>query len=651
MKMLSCMLFSLLATDSLTTAETIRVTTDFSRSYSIMGEQHLDRTTFFNLHGNLGSQPSSTAWMEERAVYDYRWIPSRGFLRTDGAPESTNNLGFTDPDYWTQDGLKNWRFKTAENRFPGLTHSQVLVNKPLYFPLYMGEYLYYGEIDDDNGVLTPVNDEAYADITMYAITNMVKYNSPIPDYMEFRNETDCIGNWGYHWGTNSYELIRLFSNTMGEKLHDAFPGLRMCAPSYAWPFMEVDNFDHWETKFAKFAYSPENEIDCYALHLFERDYCSRNGSLNQYSAQYETDNCILSQGKLRAHLDLIDNYRYENDNGSLPEYIFTACAPLIYSNAVGYPRNNDITTWQAADFYQVARGLNSMILQLMERPDRTEKIVPFINFCASIWGTWAPEYPWVLFEENVPGSTNETDFSETEFVNFLRMWTDIDGDFLSCSSSNQDQVLSKAFVTNDTVFIVAQNIFSNNLTVSFDNILGTNSIQTMKRKRYRLDTSGVVHYYDWATVTFDISNVTLYPDELFMLKVSLSDTISYTAPHIDENLYYANKYMQYIAANTEKRFGITLPNPLPVTEYVYLDFGLFRDGGFSGDPTYVRLNDNYDLASLDLSSSLGITNYWKTLRLSVPSEYLTDGYNTVQIKFPSGGGYITSCKLVLGETD
>jgi len=144
---------------------------------------------------------------------------------------------------------------------------------------------------------------------------------------------------------------------------------------------------------------------------------------------------------------------------------------------------------------------------------------------------------------------------------------------------------------------------------------------------------------------------TLYPDELFILRVDLNDDIDYTESHIDENLYYANKYMQAITANTEKRFGVTLPNPLPSTEYIYLDLGLSRNGGFSSDPTYVRLNDTYNLTAPDLSRSIGITNYWKTTRITVPSAALTNGYNTVQVKFPSAGGYITSCKLVLGETN
>jgi len=467
MKEMFCLLFSLLMTTSApVTATTVHISTDFSRSYSIMGEQHLDRSVFFNLHGNLGEQP--LAWMEEKVVNDYGWIPSRGFLRTVSAPEDPERPGYTSPDYWMNDGLKNEEFLIAATRFPNLNHPQVWVNHPPYFPDYMGEDLYYGEIDPINGSLTPVNDDSYADITMYAISNLVQYGSSIPAYFEFRNETDCMGNWGYHWDTNAYEFIRLFSNTMGEKLHDAFPGIKMCAPSYAWPYMEIDNFDRWETKFAKFAYSPENEIDCYAIHLFERDYNSRNGISSQYAAQYETDNYIFSQGKLRAHLDLIDNYKYKNDNGALPEYLFTACASLIYSNTVDYPRNNDINNWADADFFNASRTLSSMILQLMERPDRTEKFIPFINLCANQWGNWAPDYPWVMFATENFGSTNEADYTETEFTHFLKMWSDIKGSYLNCESDDQDKVLCKGFVTNDTAYIITQNIFSNNVTVSFD---------------------------------------------------------------------------------------------------------------------------------------------------------------------------------------
>lgn len=648
MKEMFCILFSLLMTTSApVTATTVHITTDFTRSYSIMGEQHLDRTVYFNLHGNLGAATSTHIWMEETVVNDYHWIPSRSFLSTDSAPEDTNNPGFTDPDYWTTTGLKNWRFKNAATRFPTLDHSQVWCNKGGSFPEYMGESLYYGDIDLTNGHLTPTDDDAYADIAMHAISNLVAYGSPIPAYFEFMNEPSTAENWGYHWNTNAYDYLLLFCNTLGSVLHDTFPEIKVCAPTYAWPYMEANNFDGWENRYAQFAYSTDNQVDCYTLHLYERDYSSRNGCLNQYAAQYETDNKILSQGKLRAHLDLIDNYKYKNDGGSLPEYVFTEAAALIYTNAVDYPRKNDITLWSDADFFNASKVLSTMILTLMERPDRTEKFVPFINLRAD---NWTQNYPWVVFQET-PGGTNESDYTETEFSNFLKMWSDIDGDSLWCASDNPENILCKAFVTNDAAYIVAQNIFSNNVTVSFDNTLGTNSVNTMKRKRYRMNSSGTVTFYDWATVTFDISNVTLYPDELFILRVDLNDDIDYTEPHVDENLYYGNQYMQYIPANTEKRFGITLPSPLPATEYIYLDLGLFRDGGFSSDPTYVRLNDTFNLSTPDLSTSIGIDDYWKTTRIAVPTTNLTGGYNTVQVKFPAGGGYITSCKLVLGETN
>ncbi|QHI68377.1 hypothetical protein [Tichowtungia aerotolerans] len=647
MKMLSCILFSLLATDSLTTAEPIQVKTDFSRSYSIMGEQHLDRTAFFNLHGNLGAEPGTHTWMEETVVNDYNWIPSRGFLGTDSAPESTNNPGFTDPAYWTSQGLKNWRFKNADTRFPNLDHSQIWCNKPERFPEYMGEYLYYGEVDVTNGALTPTDDDAYADIAMHTISNLVCYNSSVPDYFEFMNEPSTAENWGYHWNTNAYDYLLLFCNTMGSVLHDIFPAIKVCAPTYAWPYMEVNNFDKWETKYAKFAYSGNNQIDCYTQHLYERDYSSRNGSANQYAAQYETDNKILSQGKLRAHLDLMDNYRYKNDSGALPKYLFSEAGGLIYTNTAGYPRKNDITLWSSADFYNASKVMSTMILTLMERPDRLEKFVPFINLRAD---NWTDDYPWVVFQET-PGGTNESDYTATEFINFLDVWSDIEGDSLLCTSDDQDKVLSKAFVTNDTAYIIAQNIFSNNITVSFTNALGDNTVSSMKRKRYRMNSTGTVSFYDWATVTFDISNVMLYPDELFVLRVDLDNNIDYTESHIDENVYYANKYMEYISSNTEERFGINLPNPLPSTEYIYLDLGLFRDDGFSADPVYVRVNDTSNLATPDLSASIGITDYWKTTRIAVPSSTLNGGYNTVQVKFAAGGGYITSCKLTLGETD
>ena len=413
--------------------------------------------------------------------------------------------------------------------------------------------------------------------------------------------------------------------------------------------METDNFNGWETKYAQFAYSEDNQIDCYTLHLYERDYSSRNGIGNQYAAQYQTDNKILSQGKLRAHLDLIDNYKYKNDNGALPEYVFTEAAALIYTNDVNsdYPRKNDITLWSDEDFYNASKVMSTMILTLMERPDRTDKFIPFINLRAD---NWTENYPWVVFRET-PGGTNESDYTATEFIHFLDMWSDVGGNSLMCTSDDAEKVLCKAFATNDTVYIIAQNIFSNNVTVSFTNTLGANSVSSMQRKRYRMDSAGTVSFYDWATVTFDINNVTLYPDELFILRATLSDVIDYTQSHIDENLYYANKYMQYISANTERRFGITLPTTLPTTEYIYLDLGLFRDGGFATDPVYVRINDTYNLTVPDLSTSIGIDDYWKTTRIPVSSAYLTGGYNTVQVKFSSGGGYITSCKLVLGETN
>lgn len=644
------MIFNLIATNVIIAATSVTVTTDFSRSYSIMGESHLDRTVFFNLHGNLGEAPDTHAWMEDAVVNDWRWVPSRGFLNTSAAPESTNSNGFSDTNYWTDEGLQNPRFLNASNRFANLEQSQVWCNQQRQFPNYMGDYLSNGiPVGTANGYLTPTNAEAFADICTYAVSNLVLYNSPTPDFFEFLNEPSGIANWGYHWAPDAYDILFRFCNTFGQTLHNAFPDIQICAPSYSWPYMESgDNFTDWEEKYARFAYAEDGHIDCYSQHLYERDYSSGYGSINQYAAQYETDNKILSQGKLRAHLDLIDNYSHRISNGQLPSYVFTEAAALIYSNsAPNYVRRNTITDWEPQDFFNASKVLSTFILTLMERPDRTEKFVPFINLRADHWTT---NYPWVVYHES-PGGTNQADYTETEFVNFLKMWSDVSGDFLFSTSGDSDKILSKAFFSSNAVYIVAQNIFSNYVSVSFQNSPGANTISSIDCKRYRKSANGTIYFYDWHPANFDLNNVVLYPDELIILKATLTGSIVFSEPHLDEQLYYGNKYMLPITANNEKRFGMTLPTPMPNTEYIYLDMGLSRSGGFTSNPIYVRINDTYDLALPDLSNSIGITAYWKTTRLPVPSAYLNAGYNTVQVKFPDDGGYITSCKLVLGETD
>jgi hypothetical protein len=196
----------------------------------------------------------------------------------------------------------------------------------------------------------------------------------------------------------------------------------VAGPVGAHPEFQQNNYKPWKNFYSVFLKNAGPDLDALAMHYY--DTYQQGGSTDAASSDY----LVRSGSNLEAVLDLQEAYALATLNKVLPQ--------LVSEYGSGF-KVKGIEYSPVHDWW-VLRGVNSKMMQLMNRPDRVVKAIPFIVGKA-IWhvasdGPTADDssttpYPFVLWrntKRQVAGKNRATDtWSETHLHKFYQMWEEL----------------------------------------------------------------------------------------------------------------------------------------------------------------------------------------------------------------------------------
>ena len=136
----------------------------------------------------------------------------------------------------------------------------------------------------------------------------------------------------------------------------------MAGPIGAHPEFQSQGYKPWKNFFSVFLKDAGEHIDALAMHYY--DTYLQGGSTDEDSADY----LVRSGSNLEAVLDLQEAYALATINKVLPQ--------LVSEYGSGFKVKG--IKWSPVHDWWILRGVNAKLMQLMNRPDRVVKAIPFI---------------------------------------------------------------------------------------------------------------------------------------------------------------------------------------------------------------------------------------------------------------------------------
>ena len=596
-------LLLLLKTNNLLFAQT-NVSIDLNCQRFIGNISTLDRTKYFTIHDN-GSDADIQQFMS-----DYNVTVGRGFW----APYSYANSQTGTVGVYPAPKTGNTNVRPIEKGFVATEHPSSVIRYNL----------------DMN---------AAADWAVEYYKNFTTGNRP--EYFEPMNEPFV------HAGDAVFSAQQSDDQLMRERMADWFgaigqkfdqtpelANMKIIGYSSAWPSMELWDFGHWNTRMKMFMDRAGDHIDAFSTHLY--DGVNVTGQVNQRSGSNS-----------EAILDLIETYSYAKW-GIVKEHAITEYG-LIES---GFPDE-----YSDLKFIQAIKGQNHLVFGLLDREDNMAISIPF-TVGKSTWHiTQANNYhPYgaALFRPlNVTptGNPNKPTIGGWEYtsrIHFYELWKDVQGDRVSIESSDPD-IFVQAFVDNNMAYICLNNIENNTKTVDLNflnNIDGLTNVNIKSLKIY-IDKDPVLSNTNQATSP---ATIDLIEGETVIMAYQFSSPIIFNNA-IRSKKYHTAKHLQAINANTAIDFnfnGVVLDT---MGGMAILKMGIGRKHDRSKSPE-ITVNGTVvsvpsDWKGYDQSNR---TDFFGTIEIPFSIDLLQSN-NVVSIKFPDGGGRVSSLILEVKQYD
>eukprot|EP00051_Salpingoeca_urceolata_P021822 m.347773 g.347773 ORF g.347773 m.347773 type:complete len:523 (+) comp19870_c0_seq7:1175-2743(+) len=365
-------------------------------------------------------------------------------------------------------------------------------------------------------------------------------------YCEVANE---IGVHAQELGTNFSEIIDLHI-AIAERVHRDFAGQPrkrfIGGPTAAWPEWQLNNFSLWHRNMGEFIQRAGPIVDFISVHIY--DHYETAG----------TDPLAFDPragSNMEAILDMQEAASALVRGGDPLPHVLSEYGSGFQDKVVPYEPFRD---------WFIIRGVNSKMLQMMNRPDRVLKAVPFIVNKATWWypkHNISDPYQWVLWRKLPSGQ-----FVPTELMKHFRFWSEFEGDFVW--SRSQDANVLNAAVHNGThLFVAAHNMRFTNQSVSFSFESGSPRTIVLKRISWN---------HDEQVVDLDISSLDKLP-AAFTLAPSETMMLIMAVPKPANTYTTATTYAPAVAVNNSAGGPIELDVPVaqkPLPSGMALRLGL-----------------------------------------------------------------------------
>lgn len=411
-----------------------------------------------------------------------------------------------------------------------------------------------------------------------------------------------------------------FHRDMGRAIH-ALPELanmQMVGYASAFPQFENNDFTLWNKRFKKFIDIAGEDVDVFSVHLYDGTGVNNSGGRR-------------SGSNSEAIMDLIEAYSFERLNEVKPLAI-TEYGRLVV-NQPGWP-GAGVSNYEPVENAQAVRSQLHMVMSFIERGDDILYSVPFSTGKSN---PYMDQYSRAgLWVQNDDGT-----FELTERRFFFEIWKDVKGKRVRINSTNID-VQTQAFVDGRQLYVMLNNL--NDLTQSVNlDMVDVTGLQNVQIKRLKTFVNGVPALTT-STVTSAPASLNIDYAETIVLTYNFNSAINFTNS-IFSKKYYATSTLKPITANQNLSYII---NGVETGQgQATLRLGVGRDLGANLSPE-VRINGsvvNYGgdvIRGYDQSTR---SSFFGTLEIPVEMSLLNAGRNTVNVRFPDGGGHVSSAIL------
>ncbi|PQJ81051.1 beta-agarase [Polaribacter porphyrae] len=466
---------------------------------------------------------------------------------------------------------------------------------------------------------------SYKDYDKIAAYNVafLKNAYPItPKYYEVMNEPfvhakDYVKTWA-ETPAVIVEMSKVFK-AVADKVHQEIPGMQVGGYASAYPEVEKDNFDYWNTRMKTFMDVAGESMQFFATHIYD----GRN---------VQGDFTLRSGSNSEAILDLIEAYSYKKWKVVKPhlisEYGFTA------QGLVGKPYSPKLNGTCLIAY-------NKILMQLLDKPDRLVKAIPFITAKATwFYNDKNPDgypYPWVIKKKEKDGS-----YSFTHLKKFYELWKGISGKRTEVASNNPD-IQIHSFIKKGKSFVAINNLTDEKKEVKVSFLNNSDKyIKNITLRRLYTTTTGLPRLVFYTNIK-SLNTVNLKPGETIIAECDITDFDFKNS--IKEQNFYTETYLQSIQKNKTLSFTF---NELPAVTNgrTSLKMGIGRNHDLSKKPK-ITVNGNsievpnnwagYDQASRKL--------FFGVIGIPFDVKYLKTGENIVNIAFPDDGGHLSSLIL------
>ncbi|MBB3696697.1 hypothetical protein KMW28_23335 [Flammeovirga yaeyamensis] len=605
------LILSLMYSFVLTAQDKAKVTFDPSTKMSYDGVTKFERKNFINVHTTYEHIPQQfrKELYEELGVSD-----GRSF----GLGTPSNKLSGTNhkhPGTFSEKALKAEMKEIAANSTPRKFEDEIIVTSHpgSYFPV--GEFVLEKKKEQLVGI--PAIEEYFQ--------QRLRESTYRKGYIEILNEP-FVHDRDMHTSVDT--IIDMFKYT-AKAIHQKYPQAKVGGPGHAWPAYELNDFQIWKERMGKFIEVAGNDMDFLSVHL--------------YSTYYDDKASYRAGANAEAILDMIEAKSLQ---------VTGTIKPLVISEyGSGFKKGTNIVQayYKERDWY-VIHGVNSKMMQFMNRPHRIVKSVPFICGRADWYDNEHP-YPWVLFHKK------NNEYQKTELIKFYQFWKDVKGEYVFIQSDHAD-VQTVGFREGNKVFICLDNLEDKTIDVD---LAGT-GFKHQKAELRRIYSEGNGPILSQQPIS-DISKITLSSDETAILILELNDDTDEFSSTIKLTEQYHPETIQKIGQQ-EKEYQFDV-NPDELV-FVDLHLGIARPIAedflpivkLNGQKISVSRNQmgrTQDFKELTFENALEPKikrpqqqNFFGVHKIALPKALLKEK-NVLSLSFEKGEGFISTVKVVQGH--
>lgn len=434
---------------------------------------------------------------------------------------------------------------------------------------------------------------------------------------------------------NSYQTtkpnIAELHNVVAAKIKEDHPDVLVGGYTAAHPAFEAADFGLWDSNWRMFIDTAGENMDFFSVHLY--DYLSPSDHYDSSKTQYR------SGSNVEAILDMIEHYSMI----SLGEV-----KPFAVSEFGSYEPIDGGEPWTPESNWSDIRSFSSILMQLLERPDRILQAMPFVVLKAE-WGRdWNTGHPYGprLFRQRFedPEDTGE-EWVYSELIQFYELWKNVNGIRLDTTSEDLD-VQVDAYVDDKKLHLILNNLElePKQVDLRFVSTERNAIVSAVSKQTFAINGAPLIEEIQHEDIP---STLTLEANATMIIEYDFTDQVLVDQSS-EEQKYYANTYLQTIDSSQDITFEIDDVS-VPTFGEAVLRVGIGRSHEKSLKPI-VKFNEETvevpeDWRGYDQGTR---SSFFGVIEIPIPITLL-QANNSITVQFDDNGGHVSSVTMQVWE--